>query len=178
MPLSSCVSTFRSPFGWDRMAPLILAADALRTVFDGGQTLAKLSDQMAVALTDREEMLARRTQLLAGLVTQQLVQDRPAARAFADFRSTPLPRVWIEKLPDSQAAAIDLIGSWADDDRITPTTQQDNHEARQAPLVVETPGWVIGRQGRAPEAAAVIDPNRCRPARPTGGGTITADGGW
>ncbi len=95
--------------GWDRMAPLILAADALRTVFDGGQTLAKLSDQMAVALTDREEMLARRTQLLAGLVTQRLVQDRPAARAFADYRGTPLPRVWIEKLPDSQTAAVDLI---------------------------------------------------------------------
>ena len=95
--------------GWDRLAPLILAADALRTVFDGGQSLAKLSDHMAVALTDREDMLARRTQLLAGLVTERLVQDRPAVRAFEGHRCMPLPRVWIEQLPDSQAAAIGLI---------------------------------------------------------------------
>jgi hypothetical protein len=88
---------------------LILAADALRTVFDGGQSLARLSDHMAVALTDREDMLARRTQLLAGLVTERLVQDRPAVRAFEDRRCTPSPRVWIEQLPDSQAAAIALI---------------------------------------------------------------------
>lgn len=95
--------------GWDRMAPLILAGDALRTVFDGGQSLARLSDEMAVALTEREDMLARRTQLLAGLVTQRLVQDRPAGREFEDHRCTHLPRVWIEKLPDSQTAAVDLI---------------------------------------------------------------------
>jgi len=36
---------------------------------------------------------------------------------------------------------------------------------------------VIGRQGRAPEAAAVIDPNRNRNTRPTGGGPTTAEGG-
>jgi len=47
----------------------------------------------------------------------------------------------------------------------------------RAPLLVEAPGWVIRRQGRAPEAAAVIDPNRNRTARSTGGGTITAEGG-
>ena len=94
--------------GWDRMAPLILAGDALRTVFDGGQSLARLSDQMAVALTQREDMLARRTQLLAGLVTERLAQDRPSA-GFEDCRCTHLPRVWIEKLPDSRTAAVDLI---------------------------------------------------------------------
>jgi len=94
--------------GWDRLAPLILAADALRTVFDAGQSLARLSDQMAVALTDRDDMLARRTQLCAGLVTERLVQDRPAGR-IEHHRCTPLPRVWIEQLPDSQAAAVALI---------------------------------------------------------------------
>ena len=60
------------------------------------------------ALTDRDDMLARRTQLCAGLVTERLVQDRPAGR-IEHHRCTPLPRVWIEQLPDSQAAAVALI---------------------------------------------------------------------
>jgi hypothetical protein len=88
--------------GWDRITPLILAGDAMRTVFDGGQTLARLADHMAVALTDRDEMLPRRTHLLTGLVTQRLARD--------DRYPSPGPRVWIERLPDTWPAAIDLIG--------------------------------------------------------------------
>ena len=103
--------------GWGRLAPLILVGDALRTVFDGGQSLARLSDQMAVALTEREAMLARRTQLLAGMVTERLIEDHPAGETANgattadsdDSRSAHLPRVWIEQLPDSQTAAVDLI---------------------------------------------------------------------
>jgi hypothetical protein len=88
--------------GWDRITPLILAGDALRTVFDGGQTLVRLADHMAVALTDRDPQLARRVQLLSGLVTDRL--------STADRLPSPGPRVWIERLPDSLPAAIDLIG--------------------------------------------------------------------
>lgn len=87
--------------GWDRLTPLILAGDAMRTVFDGGQTLARLADHMAVALTDRAPMLARRTHLLTGLVADRLGGDR---------RSTEAPaRIWIERLPDHGRAAVDLI---------------------------------------------------------------------
>lgn len=88
--------------GWDRITPLILSGDAMRTVFDGGQTLARLADHMAVALTDREVMLARRARLLTEMVAQRLVRD--------DRRPSSGPRVWIERLPDSLPAAIDLIG--------------------------------------------------------------------
>jgi len=88
--------------GWDRITPLILSGDAMRTVFDGGQTLARLADHMAVVLTEREFMLARRAQLLAGLVTDRL------GRGGRD--PVPGPRVWIERLPDSMPAAVDLIG--------------------------------------------------------------------
>ena len=88
--------------GWDRITPLILSGDAMRTVFDGGQTLARLADHMAVALTEREPMLARRAQLLAGLVTERLTRD--------GRDPLPGPRVWIERLPDSLPAAVDLIG--------------------------------------------------------------------
>ncbi len=86
--------------GWDRITPLILSGDAMRTVFDGGQTLARLADHMAVALCEREAMLARRAQLLAGMVGDRLARgDQHAAT-----------RVWIERLPDSLPAAVDLIG--------------------------------------------------------------------
>jgi len=88
--------------GWDRITPLILSGDSMRTVFDGGQTLARLADHMAVALTEREPMVARRAQLLAGMVTDRLSRD--------GHLSGPGPRVWIERLPDSLRAAVDLIG--------------------------------------------------------------------
>ena len=82
--------------GWDRMTPLILTGDALRTVFDGGQTLTRLADHMAVALTDREPVLARRAHLLADMIAERLARDDPDSEP---------PRVWIEKLPDSPPAA-------------------------------------------------------------------------
>jgi hypothetical protein len=88
--------------GWDRLTPLILSGDAMRTVFAGGQTLARLADHMAVALTAREPMLPRRTQLLAAMVTERLAQRAEP--------SDHVPRVWIEQLPDSLRAAVDLIG--------------------------------------------------------------------
>jgi hypothetical protein len=89
--------------GWDRITPLILAGDAMRTVFDGGQSLARLADHMAVVLTEREEMLARRTQLLAALLSER------SSRIGSDAR----PRVWIESLPDSLPSALNLIGALA-----------------------------------------------------------------
>jgi len=89
--------------GWDRMTPLMLAGDAMRAVFDGGESLARLADHMAVVLTEREPMLARRASLLAGMVGAGTSQDGTGAR----------PRVWVESLPDSLPAALDLIGALA-----------------------------------------------------------------
>jgi len=88
--------------GWHRVTPLILAGDALRTVFAGGQTLVRLADHMAVALTDRDPLLARRVQLLSGLISERL--------SSAQRMPSPCSRIWIERLPDSLPAAIDLIG--------------------------------------------------------------------
>jgi hypothetical protein len=87
--------------GWHRVTPLILAGDALRTVFAGGQTLVRLADHMAVVLTDRDPLLARRVQLLSGLLTEQLPKGHRMP--------SPGVRIWIERLPDSLPAAIDLI---------------------------------------------------------------------
>jgi hypothetical protein len=87
--------------GWDRVTPLILCGDAMRTVFDGGQTLTRIADHMAQALTEREVTLPRRAHLMADMIAQRLARDEP--------RSGP-PRVWIERLPDTPPAALDLIG--------------------------------------------------------------------
>ncbi|WP_420121392.1 hypothetical protein [Nakamurella sp.] len=87
--------------GWDRLTPLILAGDAMRSVFDGGHTLARLADHMAVILTDRAPTLGRRTQLLAELVAERLRRERRSSDAPA--------RIWIERLPDHGRAATDLI---------------------------------------------------------------------
>lgn len=87
--------------GWDRVTPLLLAGDAMRTIFDGEHTLARLADHMAVVLTTREEMLPRRSQLLAEMLANRL--------SAAGRNPAPAPRVWIERLPPSLSAAVGLI---------------------------------------------------------------------
>lgn len=88
--------------GWADQAPLIVAGHALRTVFDAGQPLARLGDRVAVALTARDRVLPRRVQLLGGVLQSLRPQTAPGAGA-------PLPRIWIEKLPDDLAAAVALL---------------------------------------------------------------------
>lgn len=87
--------------GWDRVTPLLLAGDAMRTVFDGEHTLARLADHMAVVLTPREEMLPRRSQLLAGMLADRLSKAGPFPAS--------APRIWIERLPTSLSAAVGMI---------------------------------------------------------------------
>lgn len=87
--------------GWDRVTPLLLAGDAMRTVFDGEHTLARLADHMAVVLTPREEMLPRRSQLLLEMLTDRLSKAGPVPGSS--------PRIWIERLPTSLSAAVGMI---------------------------------------------------------------------
>jgi hypothetical protein len=86
---------------WQRPLPMILAGDGMRRVFDGGETLALLSDGVAVALCERNTMLARRARLLCSMITDQIDLDPQI--------SVPAPSVWIEMLPHRYGAALDLI---------------------------------------------------------------------
>ncbi len=86
---------------WQRTLPMILVSESLRTVFDGGETLAQLGEPMAVALAGRDEVLPRRIQLASRLITSRTSAD-PEARI-------PPPRVWTEPLPTTYAAARSLI---------------------------------------------------------------------
>lgn len=87
--------------GWQRTLPMILVGEAMRTVFDGGQSLALLGDSVAVALSDRDAMLARRARLLCAMITNQIELDPQVA-------ISP-PSVWIEALPQKYSTAVDLL---------------------------------------------------------------------
>jgi len=87
---------------WQRALPMILVGDALRTVFDGGQTLARLGESCAVVVTERDGRLPRRVGLAGSLIESQLIADPEI--------SARSPRVWIESLPVSYGSALDLIG--------------------------------------------------------------------
>lgn len=86
--------------GWQRVLPMILAAEAMRCVFDGGQSLAQLGESVAVVLTERDAMLARRARLLKSMIVAQIGRDPQAA--------IPAPQVWIEQLPPNYRAALGL----------------------------------------------------------------------
>jgi len=87
--------------GWQRTLPMILVGDAMRRVFDAGQSLALLGDAVAVALSDRDNMLARRARLLCSMITHQIELDPEV--------SVPPPSVWIETLPRKYSTAVDLM---------------------------------------------------------------------
>jgi hypothetical protein len=87
--------------GWQRTLPMILVGEAMRTVFDAGQSLALLADSVAVVLSDRDVMLARRARLLCSMIANQLELDPQIA--------VPPPSVWIETLPQKYSTAIDLV---------------------------------------------------------------------
>lgn len=86
---------------WERAFPMILIGEALRTVFNGGESLARLGEGVAVALVGREAMLPRRVRLLA-----ELIDSRSAAEPDSPGS---VPQIWIESLPAGPRACLDLI---------------------------------------------------------------------
>ena len=87
--------------GWQRTLPMILIADGLRRVFDGGESLVLMGEAVAVALCERDLVLARRARLLQSIVTDAMERDPQII--------VPGPAVWIENLPSTYGAALDLI---------------------------------------------------------------------
>lgn len=87
--------------GWSRFAALILLADVLRGVFDGGETLAVLGSATVAALCRRDERLS-----LNIASVRWLAEDRFAVDThLRELR----PRVWQERLPHTHEAAGALI---------------------------------------------------------------------
>ncbi|MGH3433009.1 MAG: GGDEF domain-containing protein [Thermocrispum sp.] len=62
--------------GWPRLTVMILAADALREVFDGGETVACVGPSTLAVLTERDDDLPSRAVALRRVVNAQLLADR------------------------------------------------------------------------------------------------------
>ncbi len=86
--------------GLVRSLPMVMSADVLRTVFSAGQTLALLSDRVAVVLAPRNDLLFRQAALLHDLIVERTVGDAVAAGR---------PEVWVEMLPSTLPSAKLLV---------------------------------------------------------------------
>lgn len=92
--------------GWSRLAAMVLLADVLRAVFDGGQTLATVGNTVLVVLAERDDRLSARIAMARRLATDRLGID-------PQLRELCPPSVWLERLPTSHPAACRLIAELA-----------------------------------------------------------------
>jgi GGDEF domain-containing protein len=88
--------------GWSRLAAVVLLADVLRAVFDGGQTLATLGPSTMVVLAERDDRLNERVALARQLATDRLGVD-------PQLRELCPPSVWLEALPPTHPDACRLL---------------------------------------------------------------------
>ena len=90
--------------GWPRVVSMTLLSDALRVVFDSGETLATISPSVAAVLTRRDATLAQRISNLRVLAADRLAVD-------PHVRPTGPARVWSERLPATHQDACDLVAA-------------------------------------------------------------------
>ncbi|HEX2130587.1 MAG TPA: GGDEF domain-containing protein [Actinophytocola sp.] len=88
--------------GWSRLMAMVLVADVLREVFDGGESIAILGPSVAVVLADRDPAFGDRALHAGWLVTERLSVDPRLATG-----RRPVLRV--ERLPDTQEDARTLL---------------------------------------------------------------------
>lgn len=88
--------------GWSRLAAMVLLADVLRAVWDGGQTLATIGPNTMVVLAERDDRLSERVAATRWVAARRLAID-------PQLRSIGPPSVWLETLPASHAAACRLV---------------------------------------------------------------------
>jgi hypothetical protein len=88
--------------GWSRLAAMVLLADVLRAVFDGGQTLATVGPTTILVLAERDGNLSERLATARWIAADRLGVD-------PQLRSIGPPSVWLEQLPGTHAAACRLV---------------------------------------------------------------------
>jgi hypothetical protein len=92
--------------GWSRLAAMVLLADSLRAVYDGGQTLAAIGPATLGALVERDGRCATRLAELRWSAAARLAVDPQLAAIGA-------PPVWLEQLPPTHEAACRLLAELA-----------------------------------------------------------------
>lgn len=88
--------------GWPRLMAMVLVADVLREVFNGGESSAVLGPSVAVVLAEREPSFGQRTLSTGWLINERLRLD-------PHLRTARLPDLRVVTLPDDAAAASHLI---------------------------------------------------------------------
>ncbi len=88
--------------GWSRLAAMVLLADVLRAVFDGGQTLTTVGPSTMVVLAERDGRLSERVASTRWIAANRLGVDPQLA-------AVGPPSVWLERLPATDAAACRLV---------------------------------------------------------------------
>jgi hypothetical protein len=81
---------------------MVLLADVLRGVFDGGQTLATIGPTTLLVLAQRGDRLSERVATARWVAADRLGVD-------PQLREIGPPAVWLEKLPATHAGACRLI---------------------------------------------------------------------
>jgi hypothetical protein len=90
--------------GWSRLMAMVLAADVLRQVFDGGESLALLGPSVAVVLTERDHNLAQRSARARLMLADRLSVD-PQLHTLGPID------LCLHRLPDTHEAACALVES-------------------------------------------------------------------
>jgi hypothetical protein len=88
--------------GWSRLAAMVLLADSLRAVYNGGQTLAVIGPATLAVLAERDGRCAARLAELRWSAAARLSLD-PQLAAIGP------PPVWLEQLPATHEAACRLL---------------------------------------------------------------------
>lgn len=88
--------------GWSRLVSMVLLADVLRAVFDGGETVASLGPSAAVVLAGNNGSPAQRSVRARWLASERLAAD-------PQLRDVSGPSVDRHELPLTHAGACDLL---------------------------------------------------------------------
>jgi hypothetical protein len=88
--------------GWPRLMAMVLAADVLRDVFDGGESIAILGPSVAVVLAPREPSFGDRALSAGWLLIERLSVD-------PQLSSGRRPWLRVETLPDTAEEARELL---------------------------------------------------------------------
>jgi hypothetical protein len=92
--------------GWPRLMAMVLVADVLREVFNGGESSAVLGPSVAVVLADREPAFAERALTAGWLINERLHTD-------PQLDSARRPDLRVVSLPEREEDAAHLIRNLA-----------------------------------------------------------------
>ncbi|OZM75077.1 GGDEF domain-containing protein [Amycolatopsis antarctica] len=93
---------FADAAGWARLTGMILVADTLQRIFDGGETLVALGPSTGAVLVPRDSSLAGRALALRRELAERLTRDE-------QLHELGIPAISLARLPGTYAGACALV---------------------------------------------------------------------